>query len=159
MVQYQTTVCQDEFSNFFATEYEFIWHVMYPWIYGLLQFERGCINFAQYRRKTRNIDVIGTAVHGQRGRAHSHNELLRGIITADARERDLEITCYCDLDRVPIVMRFGHSFHYLAHRPILVRSPPLHVVAPLQLDIHTYMPHVRPLVDDMSFNGDNKPSF
>lgn len=94
-----------------------------------------------------------------RGRARSHNELLRGIIMGDARERDLEITCYCDLDRVPFV-RFGRRFaRCLARRPILVRSSRRAVARCCASAAgYTYMPHVGLLVDSMSSDGD-KPSF
>lgn len=99
--------------------------------------------------------------HGQRGRASFvYNELLRGIITGDARERDLEITCYCDLDQV--LSRFGRRIRprCLARRPIFVRSSRRAVERCCAFAAgYTYMPHVRSLVDDMSSdNGDNKAS-
>ena len=70
------------------------------------------------------------------GSARSHNELLRGIITGDARERDLEITCYCDLDRVPIAMHLIRLFELGSLPDSRSIFSPLHVVASLQLDIH-----------------------
>ena len=50
-----------------------------------------------------------------------------------ARERDLEITCYCDLDRVPIAMHLIRLFAWLVAR---FSFDLLAVVASLLLNIH-----------------------